>query len=434
MIFLKKSIKYTSLLIITLCLILGLMACNPSTPTVSSSITTSTSPLTSPITTTAVSTQAVSSPTSASSQALTSSAATMSPGTSTTLSPTPTTIIEKKPAEVTVVSNKTTVSFPDSINFSLEADSALPVKSVVLEFSTSKRSIVEEITRIQAQFSPGSKIVTNYSLEMKKTGSFPPKTEIWYQWRINDNDDRTFLTPRQTLIYEDTRYKWNTKSLPDMDIYWHDQDSTMIDSLLKEVQSRLSHIKLEITIPAERKIKVLVYKSSEEIKSAILFSQGWTGAAAFPSYNIILTAVNPSILDWAKGALPHEITHLMVGEAVFGAFGDIPTWLGEGLAEYSAGDITQNDKDILKKALSDGKLISIRSLASGFSTDSAQANLSYIESHSFVSYLIENYGWDKIKMLLAVFKDGSTYDKALTKVYGSDTATLDKEWKTRLGK
>ena len=154
---------------------------------------------------------------------------------------------------------------------------------------------------------------------------------------------------------------------------------------------------------------------------------------AFPSYNIILTAVNPSVLDWAKAALPHEITHLLVGEAVFGAFGDIPTWLNEGLAEYSTGEMTQSDLDTLKKALSGGKLISIRSLASDFSTDSTQANLSYIESHSFVSYLIETYSWDKMKMLLAVFKDGSTYDKALVKVYGSDTAALDREWRDWIG-
>ena len=114
-------------------------------------------------------------------------------------------------------------------------------------FSSSRLTSVhylKKLTKVQAQFNPGKKIITNYVLEMKKTGSLPPKTEIRYQWRITDDKDRTFLTPRQTLIYEDTRYKWNSKSLPDMDIYWHDQDVTMIDKIVKEVETRLSTNKI----------------------------------------------------------------------------------------------------------------------------------------------------------------------------------------------
>lgn len=72
-------------------------------------------------------------------------------------------------------------------------------------------------------------------------------------------------------------------------------------------------------------------------------------------------------------------------------------------------------------------------LAGAFSTDSDQANLAYAESSSFVSFLIDKYGWGKIRSLLAVFKDGSTYDGALKKVYNLDTAGLDKEWRAQIG-
>jgi hypothetical protein len=146
-----------------------------------------------------------------------------------------------------------------------------------------------------------------------------------------------------------------------------------------------------------------------------------------------LIALNSSILEWAKGALPHEITHLLVAESVFGLFGDIPVWLNEGLAEYVEGQMTQTYQDILNDAATNKKLISIRSLASGFSTDSTQAYLSYAESHSIVSYLIEKYGWDKMRRLLDIFREGSTYDKALLAVYGFDTNGLDKEWRLNKG-
>ena len=82
----------------------------------------------------------------------------------------------------------------------------------------------------------------------------------------------------------------------------------------------------------KRKPKIFVYTDSEQIRSAVLFTQEWTGALVFWDYNIILIPVELRTLDWSKRTLAHETTHLMVREATFGPFGDIPTWLNEGLA------------------------------------------------------------------------------------------------------
>jgi hypothetical protein len=49
-----------------------------------------------------------------------------------------------------------------------------------------------------------------------------------------------------------------------------------------------------------------------------------------------------------------------------------------------------------------------------------------------VKYLIYNYGWEKMQNLMVVFKEGSTYDKALTKIYGFDTNGLDSAWSLSL--
>jgi hypothetical protein len=268
---------------------------------------------------------------------------------------------------------------------------------------------------------------------MRKTGSLPPKAVVWYQWRIQDEAKREFITPKSTVVFEDTRFQWNLESSANLDVYYHDQDSTTIKNLISGVQTNLSRIKLPTIIPAERKIKILIYRTYDEVKSSGLFKQDWTGGQAFPEYNIIIMAVNSSILNWAKGALPHEITHLIVHETVFGPYGDIPRWLDEGLAMYSEGPMTADYQKILNTAIASNSLMSIRSLSSGFPTDSNKAYLAYAESNSVVTYLIETYGWDKMKALLEIFKDGSTYDNALKKVYNFDTSVLDKEWKAKIG-
>ncbi len=314
----------------------------------------------------------------------------------------------------------------------MEGNSALPVKSLSLEYGTDKRAIFSEVNRVQPPFGQTAKINSSYTWEMKKTGSLPPGAQVWWQWRVIDEAGRTYVTPSQQLIFEDTRYKWQVKVVADMDIYWHSQDATLINELTAAVEAKLARIKLEVVIPKERKPKVFIYTSSEQIKSAILFSQEWTGALAFPSYNIILSAVNSTNLEWAKTALPHELTHLLVGEAVFGAFGDIPTWLNEGLARYSEGEMSASDRQILDNAIKGGTLLSVKSLGSSFPADATQAYLAYAESSSLVSYLIDTYGWEKMRALLSVFKDGSTYDNGLKKVYGFDISGLEKQWKAKI--
>jgi hypothetical protein len=49
-----------------------------------------------------------------------------------------------------------------------------------------------------------------------------------------------------------------------------------------------------------------------------------------------------------------------------------------------------------------------------------------------VEYLLDNYGQDKMLDLLALLKQGSTYDEALTEVYGFDMDGLDACWRATL--
>jgi hypothetical protein len=333
---------------------------------------------------------------------------------------------------IAVASNTATEAFPDKITFALKGNSPVTIRTISLEYGTDLRSLNDQTTRTSIEFKEAKEIAVSWDWQMKKTGSIPPGATVWWRWVLTDTGGKTITVPRQTLFYTDTRFTWQVKKLADMDIYWQGKNETLVNTLATEAQSRLTRIQLNVTIPPERKPKVFVYGDSSELRDAILFGQEWTGALAFPGYNIILTAVNTSNLEWAKGALPHEITHLMVGEAIFGPFGSIPRWLSEGLSEYAEGPMMAYYKQILDTAIKDNALITIMSLSSSFPTSSSGANLAYAESNSVVSYLIGTYGWEKMRRLLSVFKEGSTNDKALQTVYSFDVNGLDTEWRASL--
>lgn len=70
----------------------------------------------------------------------------------------------------------------------------------------------------------------------------------------------------------------------------------------------------------------------------------------------------------------------------------------------------------------------MRSLSSPFSAYAEEAILSYAQSYSLVEFLIGNYGSDKMLGLINTFKQGSSYDEALVKVYGFDMDVLYTLW------
>ena len=343
-------------------------------------------------------------------------------------------VLESKPPEpieVSIVRNNLIIDFPDQITFSLDCESEEEMTKVVLEYGTDSRSIVSEVSRVEPEYAVGKQVKTSWVWDMRKTGSLPSGASIWWRWRITHEDDSVFTTPRKTVIYLDDRYDWQMLETKEMNFYWHGIGTDLINEFSEDVATKLSRIELGITIPEERKPEIFIYPSADELRSAVLFSQEWTGALAFPSYNIVLIPVTYSNLDWAKRTLAHEVTHLIVGDFLFGPFGEIPTWLNEGLAQYAEGEMDEYLLDILNQAINNDELISVKSLNSSFPTSPQKAYLAYAQSASLVNYLIDDYGWDKMKDLLEEFKEGSTCDKALQTVYSFDTDRLEERWRNQ---
>jgi len=71
----------------------------------------------------------------------------------------------------------------------------------------------------------------------------------------------------------------------------------------------------------------------------------------------------------------------------------------------------------------------VQSLSSPFSAYAEESLLSYAQSYSLLDFLITNYGQEKMLELLNTFRQGSSYDGALEKVYGFDMDGLDALWR-----
>lgn len=333
---------------------------------------------------------------------------------------------------MTVRASGATVAFPDSINFRLDATSALPLRKVELEFGTDRvySCAASEYSSVRMDFEAGADVDLSWDWEMKKTGSIPPGATVWWRWRMEDEEGRPYLSPRQELDYQDERFEWQSFVKDNITLHWYAGGDLFGEVMARAMGGGLASLEQgrELVQP----IKAFIYSDAEDVQGAILFAQKWTGGLAFSAHNILLITISPERVEKDVGGLVHELAHLLVREMTFNCFGGLPTWLNEGLAVYAEGPLTASQQSALDEAIAEDRLITLRSLSSSFPAAHAGAILSYAQSGSLVEYLIQTYGWEKMQELLAVFQDGSTYDGALLQVYGMDMGALDQEWRAFL--
>ncbi len=161
---------------------------------------------------------------------------------------------------------------------------------------------------------------------------------------------------------------------------------------------------------------IFIVASHEKMKRLI---GDQTNGVAFPTTKVACFIFSEKI-D-ASGA--HELMHVMAGNSWGLKF---KSWINEGFATY-ADDIWHGYQlhDLNKYLLQEKKLIPLEKLLNDFS--SHPDLISYPQTGSFVKYIYEQYGVDKVKEL---WKGGTV--KGLNRALGKDIVVLETEWHRRL--
>jgi hypothetical protein len=338
--------------------------------------------------------------------------------------------------DITIIDSDVDVNFPNQVVFTLEAESSVDIIDVRLYYQVDKMNYAEVVSEGWADFTPASRIEANWVWDMRNAG-LPPGAEVTYWWMIEDADGNRFETSPEIMYFDDDGYLWQslTSTVPqggELTLFWYEGGDSFARELMDTCEEGLARLTQDIGTYPERPISIYIYASADDLKGAMIFPQEWTGGVAFTVFSTVAIGIPPSELDWGKRAVVHELTHLVVHQATFSPYGQLPLWLDEGLAMYNEGELDPVFRSSLEEAILEDELISVRSLCSPFSAETEKARLSYAQSYSLVEYLLDNYGQDSMLDLLTIFKQGSTYDEALTEVYGFDIDGLDALWRGTL--
>ena len=329
--------------------------------------------------------------------------------------------------------NHSTLDFPDSVSFHLALTSQRPIDTIDLEFGTNHvfSCATTSYWSARTEPQPDDETTVTWEWDMRQSGSMPPGAAIWWRWRITDESGQEFVTQRKEVDFGDSRFDWLSYTDGNVTFHWYAGGDDFGRRLSDAAQTGLRTLQLgrELVAP----VTVFVYESSEELRGAVLFAQGWTGGLAFVHHNILLVSADPLNFERGLPVLIHELAHLLVEEVTFNCFGGLPTWLDEGLAVYAEGVLPASQQTALDEAVAADALISLRSLSSSFPAGHSGAILSYAQSYSLVAYLLDTYGWGRMQELLAIFAQGSTEESALRQAYALDYDELESAWRVSLG-
>lgn len=100
-----------------------------------------------------------------------------------------------------------------------------------------------------------------------------------------------------------------------------------------------------------------------------------------------------------KQIIWHEYTHAVIRDITAGS---CPIWLNEGLADYHGYLFAKFDPALLRETYLAGKLFSLKQLSEEFRTftDTGKIRLAYAQSYSIVSFIIDRWGFYKLRHLL----------------------------------
>ena len=335
--------------------------------------------------------------------------------------------------QITVNSSTIKANYPSSLTFSCHVQDTVNISDIRLEYQVEQMSFGQVTSEAEIIFDPSSTVNASYSLNMQQYGQIPPGVDIDYWWIIKDTAGDKLQTAENHYIVVDNNHTWNTLTQGKINVYWYGQNKAFGQSVMSEAQTGMSTIANDTGGTLDQMVNISVYTSAQDYAASVLGAPEWSGGVTLSQYNSIFVVVEPNALSSDLPGVAHELTHAVVGQMTFNPYNSIPFWLDEGLAvhvQFTGLTLPSQFTTALSYAISNNTLISVRSLCDPFSAYADKANLSYAESVSLVTYLINQYGSTKMEQLLNTFARGSSYDGALQANYGFDMDGLFTQWKT----
>jgi hypothetical protein len=261
-----------------------------------------------------------------------------------------------------------------------------------------------------------------------------PGAEVVYSWQVTDEAGGRFQSEEATIIYEDTRFQWDSVSEGNLSVFYYFGDEDSARSVLNVANETIARFSQLMRTTLDFPVKIWVYETAQDMQPAVASRRGQGDTRSIQTLGEVgasdtaLVSRDTEFLDIVR----HELTHVVTNAATRGHLAEVPTWVNEGLSTYSQNNLLPNEGTALATAIQRNSVLPITSLGVSARGTAGEVSLFYAQSGSIVAFMVETLGEEKFGDFIAAMKD-DTVGGALQTVYGFDLIGLENEWREAVG-
>ena len=337
---------------------------------------------------------------------------------------------------IELLSSEVTSQFQEGIRFSAEVRSSAEIEEIAVRFRIGQRDVgAYEYLEPEEQTDGESVRASVFYRTNTSARYIAPGTIITYSLEVTDVDGNRLDTEESEYIYHDDRYEWEEITNGIVTVSYHGPVSFRAQELLDATVQTLENMGPLLGAGVDDPIRITMYNNWPEMRPALPPDSVTTrreliteGQAHSPE-GVLLVLGGAS---HASGIASHEVTHILVHRAGEGSLGRVPSWLNEGLAEF--GNIQPGDSydRALLRAIQRDDLLPITGM-NGQPGTPEDVIIFYGQARSIVRFMVEEYGAEKMRELMATIRSGKSYRTAISEVYGITALELENEWRDSLG-
>ncbi|MDP9363740.1 MAG: peptidase MA family metallohydrolase [Chloroflexota bacterium] len=333
---------------------------------------------------------------------------------------------EATASSLTVERDEAVPNFPDGVAFALDATAATPIERVELLYAAAGQ---ETLNLVTPDHVPGTEVAVEHQLDLRG-GALPPGVDVEYRWRLLDAAGNATETEPRTVFWRDDRFDWDEIAGDRVRVYAYAGDDPFNQAVLETAERTLDRLEPTYGARLVDPVRIWVYASPDDFAGALRpNTEPWIGGAAYPVLGLIHAVLPTAEAAEIGRVVPHEVSHVLLHQATRNPFNTSPNWLDEGLATYAQEVADPAYPDLVRAAATEGRLESVRTLNAQFPYDAEGARLAYAQSLSLVEHILDVHGTDGMARLIAVFREGVSFDDAVRRALGISLDELDAEWR-----
>lgn len=237
-------------------------------------------------------------------------------------------------------------------------------------------------------------------------------------------------------------FQWEILESEHIELHFESEFQNLAVQAIEYLEEGYDHISQILHHDLSHRPPVVIYQSHYQFQQTNIFPDflppGVAGFAEPLRFRMVVPFAGD--LDEFRNVLVHELAHIFQYDIVHkgpirritSPIAQPPTWLMEGMAEYTTPGRNTIDEMVLRDAVLTDGLIPLETMNQAW----GQGNvfLAYKQSHALMEYIAQQYGPEKISRILRLWDSQHDTDKLMDRLIGMDLKTLDERWSAQMRK